>query len=434
MRILPIALLSLLLWSCGSSTPEDQNKKSDSVVTAAPVIQINQEITVTAGEATYRLYVPDTTTTGLKGAVLLLDPSGKGDEVLLRYKEVAARNGWLLAGSMSTRNGMDQGRSFDLVGSMVKDIQQKFGNRTPVYLVGFSGGARVAAFCAARMNDVAGVVCAGAAPSGVVSKPCVIIAGLADMNYREAVRYKDEMSKKNQNIPMLVTSGKHEWPTVAAVEAALMVLNASAPERLQTITDTIAGISCYWASQWCRDMSLSSNKAIADYYQARLSSYANACADKDRKELESLAIKEDALQKELSEAVLMRDTTWWRANEKNYFEPTGTSRHEQLMRRRLRGYVSLTCYTYATQSFKMTNMRATEKLVKVYSIVDPTNSEWAYMQARLFIMLSLNEEAMKSLQLLPGLGFRDIARLGGDETFTALRTDSRFQEVMSACK
>jgi pimeloyl-ACP methyl ester carboxylesterase len=434
MRILSIVLASFLVWSCGSTKPEDQNKNSDSANAVTTVVQINQEVTVSVGEASYRLFVPDTATTRLNGAVILLDPSGKGDEALLRYKEIATRNGWLLAGSLSTRNGMDQGRSFDLVGAMVKDLQQKYGARTPVYLVGFSGGARVAAFCAARMNDVSGVVCAGAAPAGVVSKPCVLIAGLADMNYREAVRYKDEVGKKNQNVPMLVTAGKHEWPDVAAVEAALLVLNSGAPEHLQTITDSIAAVSCYWAEQWCRDLSLSSNKSIADYYQSRLSSYSIACADKDHKELESLALKEDALQKELSEAVLMRDTTWWRANGKNYFEPAGTSLHEQLMRRRLRGYVSLTCYTYATQSFKMTNMRATEKLVKVYSIVDPTNPEWAYMQARLFIMLSLNEEAMKSLQLLPELGFRDITRLGGDETFTALRTDQRFKDVMAACK
>jgi pimeloyl-ACP methyl ester carboxylesterase len=434
MRIISIVSASFLVLSCGSTKPEDQNNNFDSANTVTTVVQINQEVTVTAGEASYRLYVPDTATMGLKGAVVLLDPSGKGDEALLRYKEIATRNCLLLAGSLCTRNGMDQVRSFDLVGTLVKDLQQKFGTRMPVYLVGFSGGARVAAFCTARMNDVSGVVCAGASPTGVVSKPCVLIAGLADMNYREAVRYKDEMAKKNQNVLMLVTSGKHEWPNVAPVEAALLALNASAPERLQAISDSIASVSCYWAAQWCRDLSLSSNKSVADFYQARLSSYSNACADKDRKELESLALKEDALQKELSEAVLMRDTTWWRANETNYFEPAGTSLHEQLMRRRLRGYVSLTCYTYATQSFKMTNMRAIEKLVKVYSIVDPTNPEWAYMQARLFIMLSLNEEAMKSLQLLPGLGFRDITRLGGDETFTALRTDQRFKDVMAACK
>lgn len=434
MRIISIVSASFLVLSCGSTKPEDQNNNFDSANTVTTVVQINQEVTVTAGEASYRLYVPDTAKMGLKGAVVLLDPSGKGDEALLRYKEIATRNCLLLAGSLCTRNGMDQVRSFDLVGTLVKDLQQKFGTRMPVYLVGFSGGARVAAFCAARMNDVSGVVCAGASPTAVVSKPCVLIAGLADMNYREAVRYKDEMAKKNQNVLMLVTSGKHEWPNVAPVEAALLALNASAPERLQAISDSIASVSCYWAAQWCRDLSLSSNKSVADFYQARLSSYSNACADKDRKELESLALKEDALQKELSEAVLMRDTTWWRANETNYFEPAGTSLHEQLMRRRLRGYVSLTCYTYATQSFKMTNMRAIEKLVKVYSIVDPTNPEWAYMQARLFIMLSLNEEAMKSLQLLPGLGFRDITRLGGDETFTALRTDQRFKDVMAACK
>jgi len=130
---------------------------------------------------------------------------------------------------------------------------------------------------------------------------------------------------------------------------------------------------------------------------------------------------------------MQQDTIWWKTNADSYFE-TKNSGAEKFMRERLRGYTSLMCYSYVNQAMQANNLHAAEKLITVYSIVDPTNSEWAYMRAVLYMKINLPDYAIASLDKAVELGFNDRTRLLNDANFTSLQTDARFSEMMGKMK
>jgi 2-methylisocitrate lyase-like PEP mutase family enzyme len=79
----------------------------------------------------------------------------------------------------------------------------------------------------------------------------------------------------------------------------------------------------------------------------------------------------------------------------------------------------------------MNNLHAAEKLVKVYSIVDPENPEWAYMQATLFSQLGMREFVIPSLGIAVALGFNDVTRLQSDPVFASFAQEPGFQQLIA---
>jgi hypothetical protein len=156
----------------------------------------------------------------------------------------------------------------------------------------------------------------------------------------------------------------------------------------------------------------------------------SSCVKSDEQKWKGIEKNESDLQKVLAESVLTRDTIWWRQNAESYFTAKSDG-PEKYMRDRLRGYVSLLCYTYCKQAFSMNNLHAAEKLVKVYSIVDPENPEWAYMHATLFAQLGMREFVIPSLDNAVALGFNDLARLQSDPVFASFAPEPGFQQVIA---
>jgi hypothetical protein len=156
----------------------------------------------------------------------------------------------------------------------------------------------------------------------------------------------------------------------------------------------------------------------------------SSCVKNDEAKWADIETQETDLQKMLQENILARDTTWWRANAATYFETDKTG-PEKFMRERVRGYTSLLCYTYCNQAFGMSNLHAAEKLVKVYSIVDPENSEWAYLQSAFYMRVSLLQEAIASMNKAVDLGFHDRARVEKDAVFAPLLSNPEFQVVLA---
>ncbi|MGL5891767.1 MAG: TPR end-of-group domain-containing protein, partial [Bacteroidia bacterium] len=105
---------------------------------------------------------------------------------------------------------------------------------------------------------------------------------------------------------------------------------------------------------------------------------------------------------------------------------------EEMMRKRVRGYASLLCYSYTKQAMKSNNPNGTDKLITTYSIVDPENEEWAYLRACLDARLGMPDLAFEALNKAVKLGFNDKARAESEADLAALRADQRWVSFIAS--
>lgn len=447
-------IFALALAACGSE--ETGKPAADSLANE------QQGIAITAGTITplacklnaantYEVYLPVTHTADAKyPVVIFFDPHANGKLPLEKYKSIADEWEFILVGSNYTKNGMDANVALAGANELVTDIAGRF-NVDParIYLSGFSGGARIAGGVALQRMDITAVICCSATPpSPVAPRGYIGIAGLGDMNYLEMKKFQSADTSSVGLSELLVFDGKHEWPPVKVMENAMLMISLYQPgtavsgdpnKMSDSLTanviaqcDTMGKISCLLefqllASVANAEKNLSGIAAI----EPRLKKIeGSACVKSDERKWTEAEAKESDLQKALAESVLSRDTIWWRQNADSYFETTKTG-PEKFMRQRLRGYVSLLCYTYCNQAFSMNNVHAAEKLVKVYSIVDPTNSEWAYLQSGLYMRLNMADFAISSMEVAVSLGFNDRVRVERDPVFAPVMSDQRFQQVLA---
>lgn len=444
--------LCVLLVACGDEKPTTETQDS---VPAQPEIAVNLGSITTLSckldvTNSYEIYLPSKLQdTAVYPVLFFFSPQGDGKVPLEKYRSIAEEWEFILVGSNYTKNGMNADLALNGANTLVNDVVSRFNvDGARIYLSGFSGGARIAGGLALQRMDVTGVICCSATPPQPVSpRGYVGVAGLGDMNYLEMKKFQEKQSGSALS-ELIVFDGKHEWPPVNIMENAMLMVSLYQPgtaasgnmnQMSDSLTasvlrqcDSLKQISCMLeyrllSSVERAEKNLSGSNAIAE---RRKKMDGSSCVKNDEKKWADVETEEADLQKVLSEAVLSRDTAWWRANADSYFETTKTG-PEKFMRQRLRGYTSLLCYTYAGQAFSMNNLHAAEKLVKVYSIVDPENSEWAYLRAKLYMQLNLKTDAIASLDRAVALGFKDRERAEREPAFAPLLNDPAFQQVLA---
>lgn len=446
-------LLAFALIGCGDGsnpyeTPADTVALPEIAIRTGSISTLSCKLDVTN---TYEVYLPTTLIdSAVYPVVIFFSPDGDGIVPLEKYKSIAEEWEFILVGSNYTKNGMDANLAMNGANNLVNDVVSRFNvDGARIYLSGFSGGARIAGGLALQRMDVTGVICCSATPAASVAPRGFIgIAGLGDMNYLEMKKFQSASTATTSLHELLVFDGKHEWPPVKVMENAMLMISLYQPgnaasgdpnKMSDSLTanviaqcDTLSKISCMLeyqllASVERAEKNLSGSGAIAD---RKKKLEGSSCVKNDEKKWAAIEAQESDLQKVLSESVLSRDTIWWRQNADSYFETTKTG-PEKFMRQRLRGYVSLLCYTYCNQAFSMNNVHAAEKLVKVYSIVDPTNNEWAYLQSGLYMRLNMIDYAIASMNTAVALGFNDRKRVERDPVFIPVMNDPRFQEILA---
>jgi hypothetical protein len=448
--------LLLLLSACGGSESVDENGSDTALVSEQTVAVIaagsyGELSCKNNSAANYTVYIPENAVAdSVYPVVIFFAPDGKGLTPLEKYKNVADQWKFILVGSNSNKNGMDAALAIETGNSIVDDVKGRF-NIDParIYLSGFSGGARVASGVALSRLDITGVIgCSAAPPKSLQPLGFIGIAGLGDMNYLELKKFVAAEDGKAGLHELLVFDGKHEWPPVPVMRNAMLMVSLYQPGNAQSgnlnqmsdsltqyvleSCDTLSSVSCLLESNLLNAaIHAEKNLSSVEKLEVRADKLKSGnCVRNDEQKWRTVEKNESDLQKLLSESVLTRDTTWWRQNSGKYFE-TNASGLEKYMRSRLRGYVSLLCYTYCKQAFSMNNLHAAEKLVKVYSIVDPENPEWAYMQATLFSQLGMREFVIPSLGIAVALGFNDVTRLQSDPVFASFAQEPGFQQLIA---
>ena len=170
----------------------------------------------------YALYLPSHYSPARQWSVIFaFDPGARGRAGVERFQAAAEKYGYIVAGSLNSRNGPWE-PSLEAAKAMMADVVRRFSIDTKrIYTAGQSGGARVALGIALESNQIAGVFASSAGFPDEVQKsvPFPIFGKTAvdDFNYLELKALDRVVTTPHR---VVVTEGGHAWmSSETAVEA-----------------------------------------------------------------------------------------------------------------------------------------------------------------------------------------------------------------------
>ena len=170
----------------------------------------------------YALYLPSNYTPSRQWSVILaFDAGARGRVPVERYRQAAEKYGYIVAGSLNSRNGPWE-VSLNAAKAMTADVKARFSiDPHRVYTAGMSGGARVAMKIALESKQIAGVFASSAGfPDEFIPRLRFAVfgsAGTDDFNHLEMYQLDRRMTSAHR---VLYFEGGHTWlPAELATQA-----------------------------------------------------------------------------------------------------------------------------------------------------------------------------------------------------------------------
>ncbi len=461
-----------LFQSCSSNNGSKKNtvqKTADSILPKDNFLKgqiIERVVCKNDTSQSYALYLPSTYSAEKKYPVIYaFDPHQTGKLPVSMYKELAEQYGYIIAGSNNSKNGTSWEESQLIASKLFTDAGNRLSiNTQKIYLLGFSGGARVANGIAITDGSIAGVICCGAsAPANNAGSSPLRnnysffgIAGNEDFNYTEMKKYDmTELAGRNVKHILITFDGKHEWPPKDRMDEAFWWLELNEmrkntavkndsliAKRLQPLLKQAAMYQqkkqVYEAFNLYRKI-ITFYDGLADLSSC-FASYktlqSNVEIDKRLKLEEGLWKEEEALKQQYSKAMQTKDFVWWTKDiaALNQKIKTGKDKNKVQMYERTLGFLSIAGYMQASNALKQNVLPAAAFFTKFYVLVDPSNTEAHYLAASVSAKEINAKEAINSLASAVKLGFKDITRLQNDDAFVSIKNTKEFEEIVAAVK
>ena len=380
-------VIVILINACSPKQDKIENK-TETLSTVAATIETGKPLDKiycnNSSINSYALYLPrDYSRDKSWPVIFFFDPHASGKLPVKQYYALAEKYGYVICCSNNSKNGLDIATIKTMATEMMNDVFQKFSfDSNRVYAGGFSGGARVAATLA-MSNNIAGLICCGAGiqpdMTFVNSKINYIgIAGKSDFSYIElnlADQQLDATQKTGHDL--LIFDGKHEWPPIETMKKAFLLLDFYAMNNhlLKEDKDVIDAIT-----QQIKDMedSLKFKQAMSQ-----------------KKEQ---FVKEFNLQQKYMAAIPEKDLNWWKTEISKMKILADQRKEEAYTYKRLLAYLSLGTYMYSNDALSKNNFKMAETFITLYELVDPDNSEHAYMRAIMCAQTGNEKEVFSFLQ------------------------------------
>lgn len=184
----------------------------------------------------YALYVPtEYTNTRRWPVIFCFDPGARGGIPVERLHEAAERFGYIVVGSLNSRNG-PLPENTAAARAMVDDVGARFAlDPARVYTAGMSGGARAATEFALAGWSKGVIACSAGFPEDVydtMPRRLAFVffgtAGYTDGNYRELRRVDELLGERNAPHRVVMFDGGHQWPPAPILAEAIEWLELQA--------------------------------------------------------------------------------------------------------------------------------------------------------------------------------------------------------------
>lgn len=422
--------------------------------------QIIEKVTVLVdGSQSYALYLPSTYSTDKTYPVIyIFDAHGTGKLPISMYKNLAEKYGYILIASNNSKNGIPWDQTKVIANNLFSDSQQRLLiNKTRIYVLGFSGGARVANALCITNGAIAGAICCGAAAPAANNKDprsnytFLGICGNQDFNYIEMRKYDMiDLAGRPVKHAFIEFDGKHEWPNEDIMSEAFLWTELCAMRKEPSLkNETFLNENILHYSKLIKKAQQKnqtfevynlSRKTITffdglidlkEYFEIYKPLKANAVVDKKLKEEEKIWKKEEELKAFYSEGFHSKNLEWWKQEIATINKKIKSENAEEvLMYKRTLDYLSLAAYMQTTSTMKQPNIPAAKMFCQIYLIIDPKNNEAHYLNATLFAIEENNNEAIAALRESVKNGFRDIERINNDNTFIKLKETEEFKTIL----
>lgn len=388
-------LLVLLFQSCSTG----QNK----TVKVLEKGKIIPEVICKNDQAvSYAAYLPSTYNEKEKYPIIIaFDPHAAGSLPLENYKSLAEKYQTILIGSNNSKNGLQLAETQKIISSLFEDIESRFPiDTTRVYVMGFSGGARVASLIALYRGGVQGLIACGAGLAGS-DQPArfrfdyIGFAGNEDFNMNEMISLDEQLENANFRHDLFIFQGKHEWPPVEVMEYAFIWnrFNYHKDRRIELNRTSIADFMALVNKEYNKGVDAKNQHSKAQSLQHEIRFLKEiAAVDKEHKELAEIKNSEE-WKKEEKRLIQVRDKEmqeqkmfienfynkgldWWKEKIKNY-ELRITKKADSddvLMCKRIKSYLSLIAYMQYTNANSNGDKEKAAFALEVYKIVDPENA------------------------------------------------------------
>ena len=195
------------------------------LLAAAPVLASEpapgKTATVTcrgAPDQKYACYLPSAYTPKKAWPILYcFSPNAAGGSFVSRYRKVCEERGWIVVGSMNSRNG-PWAPIQAAIDAIWADTKARFMlSKTMRYASGFSGGARVSfALAEMKAEHIAGVIAIGAGLHSRGKMPakklaCFLTCGETDPNKRELDPLFDRLKKAGNPVALARSKSFWDW-------------------------------------------------------------------------------------------------------------------------------------------------------------------------------------------------------------------------------
>ncbi|MEK6616702.1 MAG: hypothetical protein AABZ32_11450, partial [Bacteroidota bacterium] len=346
--ILPYLIpYTLYLFSCSSSNSDSADKKNntDSLKVfvsgfattfekekVIPIIKCTKDSSVH-----YALYLPKNYSADKTIPIIYcFDSHGSGSYPLEKYKYLAEKYGFVLAGSNNSKNGMSWEQNHPQIKTFMDDVKEKINIDTKrIYTCGFSGGSRVASSVAIFDGGIASVIGMGAGfPS--LSEPIrnrfdyIGFAGNEDFNMNEMIQLSALMDNSPIRHRLEIFNGKHEWATAEIAEDAFLWIEFNAmKEGLISKNDSLIKNfatkneneiknleqkkMAYEELLLCKKMTnyLDGLADVAGYRKKAEELNASDKLKKITTKKDNLAKEETVLQESYRNNFVLKDFSWW---------------------------------------------------------------------------------------------------------------------------
>ncbi len=465
--LFPILFSAIILQSCSSGNNKQKaTTATETKDTLAPKEKfekgkiIEQVKCKNDPSQSYAMYLPTTYSTEKTFPIIFVfDAHGTGKLPVSLYKDLAEQYGYILVGSNNSKNGTAWEESKIIAEKLFSDAENRLSvNRERIYLLGFSGGARVANGITITNGAIAGVICCGAAaPATNSANPrnnytLLEIVGNEDFNYVEMKKYDMiDIAGHDVNHALITFNGKHEWPPKDIMDDGFWWLelnemrkNSAAKndsliaKRLQPLIKQLKEYQqkgqMFDAYQLCcKTITFYNGLADLSYCFATYKSLqTNSEVDKGLKKEEESWKKEGTLDQYYLKAFQTQNMDWWQKDiaSLNQKIKKGKDKDQVLIYKRVLGYLSLAVYMQASGTLQQNNMNAADHFCKLYVLIDPTNTEAHYLMASVNAKQGKTKEAIRSLNAAITNGFVDVARLQRDSTFIGIKNTKEFWDLV----
>ncbi len=401
-----IFLLSILANSCGDSKKEQYKK----------LVKPHKEIIKESKHYTY--YLPNDSVQ-IHGILVIMDPHSKPNLVMDSLHTFADTHNIALLGLNEIKNGISNYNDIirrDLGHFLkFKKLQQQ-----KIYLVGFSGAARMALMYANR-NKIDGLVIVGAGTNRQTQMPfpTVLVAGTRDFNFLEQYYSPNNPKSFERNRIAIHYRGIHQWPPIHILEDALIFVvnkghNTSdeIAMRYEKKSQKYLKNSNYYLAVKSMEVAykLSSNKNIQERKKKYITLISQPRVKRYFIKLEKYINEEYSRYKDMSNYLTTKDIKWWK-NQINFYDIKASSTKHLISAdsyARTKAYLGILIYSHLNAVIAgRGNYKLIPKYLQIYEIIAPKNPDYFFFKGVYAYTQGSESDALKYIRQAKEYGFTD---------------------------